>query len=411
MIDFGGLKLKNPVVIASGPVSATIEQLEAADRAGAAAASIKQVMTRQTFRGNLRAYSSPEHILVFPIDKRLDVQEGLDLVRAAKRRKLEMAIIVNLSSQEPDIEEYGRLAKRFEEEGADAIEINLCCPNFSLGKHQLGLDITEEDIETGAVTGQNAKLSAAITKVIKEYVKIPVIPKLTPTALDPGQVAVECEKAGADGFSVVGGPSLGAPPVDIYAGGRPLFPLMERAAFGALTGSAIRYATFKITGQVYQRVKAPIMSSGGIDNWEQAVQMMMWGAKAVSVCTAVMWRGWDAVRKIVEGIERFRKEQGYASTDDFVGQSLRYLSTTDDLGLVAGHAVVDPDRCNGCGLCLKPGHCDAVELRDGKAYVVPERCIGCSICASLCLRKAISMKESAAAVNSVSGQNARKESA
>ena len=74
MIDFGGLKLRNPVVIASGPVSATIEQLEAADRAGAAAASIKQVMTRQTFRGNLRAYSVPDHVMIFPIDRRLDVR-------------------------------------------------------------------------------------------------------------------------------------------------------------------------------------------------------------------------------------------------------------------------------------------------------------------------------------------------
>ena len=49
-----------------------------------------------------------------------------------------MAIIVNLSSQEPEIEEYGRLARKFEEAGADAIEINLCCPNFSLTKRQIG---------------------------------------------------------------------------------------------------------------------------------------------------------------------------------------------------------------------------------------------------------------------------------
>ncbi|MGE5506933.1 MAG: hypothetical protein ACM3RP_00355 [Chitinophagales bacterium] len=407
MIDFGGLKLKNPVVIASGPVSATIEQLEAAARAGAAGASIKQVMTRQAFRGNLRAYSVPENIMLFPIDKRLDVQEGLDLVREAKKRKLDMAIIVNLSSQEPDIEEYGRLAKRFEDEGADAIEINLCCPNFSLGKRQLGKEITADDIETGAVTGQNPKLSAAITKCVKEYVKIPVIPKLTPTALDPGYIAEECEKAGADGFSLVGGPSLGAPPVDIYNGGRPVIPLMERAAFGALTGTGIRYATYKITGQVYQRVKAPLMSSGGIDTWRHAVEMMMWGATSVSLCTAIMWRGWEVITKINEGIEKFCAEQGYSSVEDLIGLSLKYLSTTDDLGLKPGCAVVDPARCNGCGLCLKPGHCDAVEMRDGKAFVQPEKCLGCSICASLCVRKAITMQETAAAIKSVDGQNSR----
>jgi len=393
MIDFGGLDLKNPVVIASGPVSATIDQLEAAARAGAAGASIKQVMTRQTFRGNLRAYSIPDHVMVFPIDRRLDVEEGLELIREAKKRRLDMALIVNLSSQEPDIEEYGRLARRFELAGADAIEINLCCPNFSLTKRQLGRAITSDDIETGAVTGQNPVLAAEITRCVKESVQIPVIPKLTPTALDPGRVAEECEKAGADAFSVVGGPSLGAPPVDIQAGGRPMYPLMERTAFGAMTGSIIRYATFRITGQVAQRVKAPVMASGGIDNWEHAVQMMMWGAQTVSVCTAVMWHGWDVVRRIVEGIERFTVEEGYGSTDDFVGLALSHLTSSEDLGLQKGYAVVDPERCIGCGLCTKPGHCNAVAILDRKATIDPELCLGCSVCVTLCKQKAITMQQ------------------
>ncbi|MGB4337834.1 MAG: hypothetical protein WBK10_04625 [Bacillota bacterium] len=393
MIDFGGLKLKNPVVIASGPCSATIEQLEAAARAGAAGASIKQVMTRQTFRGNLRAYSVPDHVMVFPIDRRLDVEEGLELVREAKRRKLDMAIIVNLSSQEPDIEEYGRLARRFEQVGADAIEINLCCPNFSLTKRQLGKEVTSDDIETGAVTGQNPQLAAAITKCIKEHVDIPVIPKLTPTALDPGRVASECEKAGADGFSVVGGPSLGAPPVDIYDGGRPLYPLMARAAFGAMTGSIIRYATYKVTGQVAQRVSVPVMSSGGIDTWQHAVEMMMWGAKVVSVCTSVMWYGWDVVTRLVKGIERFVAEQGYGSTDDLVGLALGHLTSSEDLGLLPGYAVVDPERCIGCGVCTKPGHCNAVEMVGGKAVIDPRLCLGCSVCVALCKKGAIRMAE------------------
>ena len=393
MIDFGGLELKHPVVIASGPVSATIDQLEAADRAGAAGASIKQVMTRQSFRGNLRAYSTPDHVMVFPVDRRLDVVEGIELVKEAKRRKLELAIIVNLSSQEAEVEEYGRLARKFEEAGADAIEINLCCPNFSLTKRQLGRALGEDDIDTGAVTGQNPRLAAEITKCIKDSVQIPVIPKLTPTALDPGRVAEECEKAGADAFSVVGGPSLGAPPVDIYGAGRPLYPLMERAAFGAMTGSIIRYATFRITGQIAQRVQVPVMASGGIDNWEHAIQMIMWGAQVVSVCTSVMWHGWGVVDKLVKGIDRFVAEQGYGSTDDFVGLALQHLTSSEDLGLIKGYAVVDTERCNGCGICTRPGHCNAVTLQNKKSAIDPHLCLGCSICVALCKQKAITMKE------------------
>ncbi|HBE05932.1 MAG TPA: hypothetical protein DCY85_05530, partial [Firmicutes bacterium] len=78
-MKFAGLEMKNPIVIASGPVTATIDQLKEAEKNGAAAVSIKQVMTRQSFRGNLRAYSVPEEVIIFPIDKRLDVEEGLAL--------------------------------------------------------------------------------------------------------------------------------------------------------------------------------------------------------------------------------------------------------------------------------------------------------------------------------------------
>ncbi len=390
MVKFAGLELKNPFVVASGPLTADIEQIKLAEKYGAAAVSIKQVMTRQTFKGQLRAYSSPGNVLIFPIDKRLSVEEGLDLVRKAKEHT-SIAIIVNLSSQEPDIEEYGRLARRFEQVGADAIEINLCCPNFSLGKRQLGMDIVEDDVETGAIIGQNPHLSAAITKIIKDSVSIPVIPKLTPTALDVGQVAWECEKAGADGLSLVGGPSLTAPPVDIYNGGKPLYPLMNNAAFGATTGSAIRFATFKVTAQVAQRVRIPLVSSGGIDKWRHAIEMMMWGATAVSACTAIMWYGFEVISKILAGMDKFLEEQGYASYDDIIGISLKYLTSTDQLDLVPGHALVNPDRCNGCGLCLRPGHCSAIVMEEGKAIVVSKQCIGCGICASICPKKAITI--------------------
>jgi dihydroorotate dehydrogenase subfamily 1 len=391
-MKFADLEMKNPIVIASGPVTATIDQLKEAEKNGAAAVSIKQVMTRQSFRGNLRAYSVPEEVIIFPIDKRLDVEEGLALTRQAKEQT-SLVVMVNLSSQEKDIEEYGRLAKRFEDVGADAIEINMCCPNFSLSKRQLGMDITEEDIETGAITGQNPKLAGEIVKVIKDYVKIPVIPKLTPTALDIGAVAEGCVRNGADGLSLVGGPSLAAPPVDIYNGGLPLYPLMDPGAFGAINGSAIRYATFKVTGQVAQRVSVPLVSSGGIDTWEHAIQMMMWGASAVSMCTSIMWRGFEVVDRIRKGMEQFLEAQGYHSYDEIVGLSLKHISSSDHLGLRPGYAQIDPAKCRNCGICTKPGHCNAVVQEQHYCRVIPERCLGCSVCVGLCPTRAITMVE------------------
>lgn len=171
-MKFAGLELRNPIIVASGPVTAKLWQLQEAEQHGAAAVSIKHVMNKQSFRGNMRCYSDPGEVMIFPIDRRLDVVEGLKLIEEAKKHTA-LAIMVNFSNELTDIEEYGRMAKTFENAGADALEINMCCPNFSLGNRDLGID--PDQIDAGAITGQNPKLAGAITKIVKSNVKIPVI--------------------------------------------------------------------------------------------------------------------------------------------------------------------------------------------------------------------------------------------
>jgi dihydroorotate dehydrogenase subfamily 1 len=386
-VDFGPLSLKNPMLVASGPASCKIEQLVEAERRGAAGVSIKHVMSRQARPGRLRCYSEHGRVMVFPSDRRLELAEGLALIREAKERT-SLVVLVNYSSQEPDLESYGEIARRFEEAGADGVEINMCCPNFSLTSRTREVG----PVEPGALTGQNPQLAAAIVRIVKEAVRIPVIPKLTPTAPDVVAVARACEAAGADGLSLVGGPSLGAPPVDLYDHGRPRYPLMGRSSFGALTGSAIRWATFKIVAEVAQQVPLPITASGGVDTWEDAAAMMMWGARSVGVCTALMWRGFEVFERILRGLDRFLEEQGYASYEQIVGLSLQHLVPTAEIDLGEGAAVIDPNLCRMCGLCLKPAHCDAIVEEGGGLRVVSERCLGCGVCVELCPHEAIRME-------------------
>jgi|ETNmetMinimDraft_26_1059896.scaffolds.fasta_scaffold117167_2 heterodisulfide reductase subunit A-like polyferredoxin len=70
----------------------------------------------------------------------------------------------------------------------------------------------------------------------------------------------------------------------------------------------------------------------------------------------------------------------------------KYL-TKIKIGLIEGSAIVDKDQCTGCGTCLKPAHCNAVELKDEIACIDPEKCVACSVCAALCSAEAISMEE------------------
>jgi len=92
-------------------------------------------------------------------------------------------------------------------------------------------------------------------------------------------------------------------------------------------------------------------------------------------------------------MEKFVLDQGYKACDEIIGRALPNLRPAVELEAVSGAPVVDLERCSGCGLCVKPGHCFAVTLSDGKAVVDPAMCYGCGICVALCPHKALSFKE------------------
>jgi TPP-dependent indolepyruvate ferredoxin oxidoreductase alpha subunit len=106
-----------------------------------------------------------------------------------------------------------------------------------------------------------------------------------------------------------------------------------------------------------------------------------------------MWEGFEVIKEIVEGTEKFMEEQGYSSYDEMKGLALQHLSTPDEIGLIEGAAVVDEEKCIGCGVCLRPAHCDAVELVDETARVDPQKCVACSVCVVLCPVQAIRIEQ------------------
>jgi dihydropyrimidine dehydrogenase (NAD+) subunit PreA len=88
-------------------------------------------------------------------------------------------------------------------------------------------------------------------------------------------------------------------------------------------------------------------------------------------------------------MEHFLEDQGYSSYNDIIGISLPNIRPAAELDPVLGAPVVDLERCNGCGLCEKPGHCTAVTIVNGKAVIDESQCYGCGICIAMCNRKAL----------------------
>jgi dihydroorotate dehydrogenase/NAD-dependent dihydropyrimidine dehydrogenase PreA subunit len=390
MISFSGLTLKNPIMIASGPLTAGIDLLKKAEDNGAAGASLKLTFEQVPFKGKLRAFSRPGRGLFFGIDRRLDKDEGLELMRRGKEQT-SLMLLANMSSPSSDLDRWVSLAREFEQAGADMIEANMTCPHIGLPSQLMG-DTVREELRSGAQIGQIPELCRVIIQALKKAVQIPVIAK--PYSSHPRflETARAIEHGGADGISISSSIQNCLPEPDIYAGGRPKVPLLDMASVGIVTGDPLsKHAAFGRIAQVRNNTSLQVIASGGIAKWSDIVEMIMWGATAVGLCTHLMWYGFEAIPKMLKRLHRYMQEQDIASLDEIRGVALQYVRPPDQLRLIDGAAYVDPARCNGCGRCLKPGHCVAMAMEDTTVCVDPAHCIGCSVCVGLCPKKAIRM--------------------
>jgi len=390
-VEFAGMKLRNPVTVASSPLTATLYRLKQASKYGASAASTKLAFIKQPFIGNLQLYSEPGNVLIVPYDKRLDMDEAVELIRRTKE-ETDLVLLANMTHTAHDLKGWKRLALALEEAGADIIELNFVCPNIELTAEQLGLEVTES-ARVGGSVGLYPELSERVTKAVKESVRVPVVCKLTPEAADITAVAKACEKAGADAIAI-GGNYLSLPRLDIYNNGRPLYPSLDKTSFGALAGPCVRHAAYRTVAQLYRDLKIPILGGGGITSWRDVVEMMMWGATMISICTSIMWYGFELIERTLKGLEKFMDEKGYESPKEFIGCAVEHLTSSDNLRHYYHPtvAVVNKEKCNGCIICTRPGHCEAIEMKDNKAVIDSKLCVGCGVCQSLCPQNAITMK-------------------
>jgi len=378
MLRVGDVEIHQPVIVASGPLTRKLSLLQQAEAAGCDAVVLKLTFVEVPFAGQMRSYSLPGMAIISPIDKRLNVEQGCELAREA-RQATSLKIFANLGARGDQIDNWKILAERFAEAGADGLELNFCCPN---------LDVTalaeRRSEHGGAQIGENPDACYRITETVRRTVDLPIICKFLPNAPDVREVARACQAGGADAVHVVGLPAAGLPPADPDRPGEPMMPLVRGVAFGASNGGVCKFSTFMAVAQLAGAVEIPIIASGGLADWRDFVSAVMWGASGVSICSQIMWYGWRVVTELNEDLADYMAQHGFRDWQDFRGLALKNLTTPDKIVVQAGTSRIDCDLCIGCGRCLLPGHCDAIEMRDGKAYVDEELCIGCGVCASMC---------------------------
>lgn len=293
-VNIAGVEWKNPVTTASGTFGSGEEFSEFVDLNRLGAVTTKGV-ANVPWSGN----PTPRVAEVYGgMMNAIGLQNpGIDLF--CKRdipflRKYDTKIIVNVCGKSE--QDYCEVVERLGDEDVDMLEINISCPNVKEG---------------GIAFGQNPKAAESITKAVKKYAKQPVIMKLSPNVTDITEMARAVEAGGADVVSLIN--TLTGMKIDIN---RKTFAIANKT--GGMSGPAVHPIAVRMVYQVAQAVKLPIIGMGGIASAEDAIEMILAGASAVSVGTA-NFHNPAVTMEIVDGIEKYMQAQGFDSVADMVG--------------------------------------------------------------------------------------------
>jgi dihydroorotate dehydrogenase (NAD+) catalytic subunit len=294
-VAIGSVRLKNPVLTASGTFGYGLEFLPFLDLAQLGGLVTKGLSPRPR-KGN-----PPERIVETPAGmlNAIGLQNvGIDVFLAEKLPALrghDTVVVANVFGETEA--EYVEVCEKLDEAaGVAAIELNVSCPNTEAG---------------GMVFGNDAASLARITRACRRATRLPLWVKLSPNVTDIREIAKAAEAEGADAVSLVN--TFVGMAIDVEKR-RPVLANVS----GGLSGPAIRPLAVWMTWQVRRAVTIPIVGMGGIMTARDAMEFILAGATAVQVGTANFVNPRAAV-DVAEGLTAWLKEHNVASVRELVG--------------------------------------------------------------------------------------------
>ena len=294
-VNFAGIKMKNPVTVASGAFSYGEEYAEIFDLN-----LLGGIFTKGTSLkprpGNVppRIIESPGGML-----NAIGLQNpGVEYFaehHLPRLKKYNTAIIVNAIGN--TLEDYVELCGILNTLDIDGVELNLSCPNVKAGCMAFG--VSYEGIKE-------------VTKSVRKVFDKPLIVKLSPNVTDITAMAKGVEDGGADGISLVN--TFKAMVIDIHT----MKPVLGINT-GGLSGPCIRPIAVRMVYETAQAVKLPILGIGGIITGSDAIEFMLAGATAISIGAGNFYQP-DISVKVIKEIEIYMKEKGISDINDIIGK-------------------------------------------------------------------------------------------
>ena len=293
-VEIAGVKLRNPTLNAAGVLGMSTALLERVYEGGAGAVVTKSL--------GLFPRSGHKNPTLIELDVGVlnamglpnpGVEEFSDSIRKLKEKN----IPVVASFFGASIDEFREAAGVLCDAGAAALELNCSCPNV---------------IEEMGMLGADPVNTEAVTKAVKDLVDLPVFVKLSPNVTDIVSIALAAERGGADAITATN--TLKGIAVDVDAR-RPILTNIT----GGISGPALKPVALRCVWDIYKAVHIPIIGSGGIATWRDAVEYLLCGATGLEVGTAVIRHGLDVYGEIADGIAGYLEMNGFNKVQDIVG--------------------------------------------------------------------------------------------
>ena len=293
-VKVGRLKLKNPVLVASGPFGYGEEYAPLIDLNQLGGIVVKGTSLKPKI-GN-----PPPRLVEVPCGllnaiglENIGVEQFMEK-KLPFLKQFDTKIMVNIFGF--CIDEYAALAERLDTTGIDALEVNVSCPNIKTGGKAFGID---------------PKMVAQITQVVCQRTHLPVFIKLSPQVTDIVTIAKAAMDAGADGVSLIN--SFPAMAIDIYSGKPKLGNIT-----GGLSGPCLKPIALKMVWDIVRNLNIPVMGIGGITNFEDALEYLIVGAKAVQIGSANFLNPQVSI-EVINGIKAYLDKQGVNDINMIIG--------------------------------------------------------------------------------------------
>jgi len=295
-VSLGPLKLKNPVMTASGTFGFGAEWADFYDLSRLGAIMVKAVTVKPRAGNPMQRMVETAAGTLNAIGLQNPGLDGFIAEKMPYLRRFDCPVIVNIAAD--GIEDFNTLAERLDQvPGIAALEVNISCPNQECGGIEFGIDpvLTEQVISS-----------------VKARTRLPVIAKLSPNVTDITVLARAAEAGGADILSLVN--TFVGTAIDIESR---RFKIANRT--GGLSGPCIKPLALYMVWRVANAVSLPIIGMGGIANATDAIEFLMAGASAVAAGTINFVNPMAAI-EIIAGIESYLLDHAHSSISEIIGK-------------------------------------------------------------------------------------------